>query len=440
MTDFALDDAQLRAALTPAPYRGDVAELALAVSDRARATRQRRRGVSLPWIPSPAATLPELRRARLARLVVLALLLAAAAGVVAAGARLLPPPAAPPQWILVQNGGGFTVPLGGGERRVLPAFAGLGINDLSTSWDGTHLATVRGARNEILEVWDAAAVFAERSTTPLVAHLPGDVRMRDAGVWRRDGRGVILWGSERGATRLFLFDLATLDVTQVSPDGVSVDDWQPSPDGRWIEYLGQRGGNSGLYLLEIESRTIQLVLESDGQTIPVGSRLGWSPDSVEMTVGLERGVTDVGTWALRVDGAAPPRRITPVGQIPWSMQWSPDGSWIAYFALASDQTCAQTSISSWLHFDTWLIRPDGTDAHPIAPSAFPIEWSADSRSILVESQVARPDAPLGGVIRVFLDDDRTELVYPYTEADRIPDAFCHEYGVATKPYRGVSPG
>ena len=117
------------------------------------------------------------------------------------------------------------------------------------------------------------------------------------------------------------------------------------------------------------------------------------------------------------------------------MQWSPDGAWILYSSLSHDQSCAVISASSSRRYDAWVVRADSTDAHEIAPFAFPMEWSDDSRSVLVESQLARPDAPLGGVLRAFVDGRPTELVYPYAATDD-QDEHCHIYGVATKAYRG----
>ena len=64
-----------------------------------------------------------------------------------------------------------------------------------------------------------------------------------------------------------------------------------------------------------------------------------------------------------------------------------------------------------------------------------IEWAEDGQSLLVESQIPRTDAPLGGVVRVYLDGRPSQLVYPYGEGDK-PDAYCHVYGVWTRAYHG----
>jgi hypothetical protein len=431
MNEHILTDRLLREALNPAASNTAVAELAVAVSDRVRVTPQRRRGFTFSWRVSPAATSADLRRAQLARLVLAVALMAAAVGMVAAGARLLPPPAAPPQWILVRQGQSFSVPFGGGERRALIALAGLQINDVTPSWDGTRLATIRGQRNEVFEIWDAAEVFDDRDAKPVRYQLPSGIRVLDAGVWRRDGSGLLVVGIDHGAVRLYLLTLATGDVSRISPDGVNVDDWQPAPNDRWIEVAGQVNGSYALYLIDLQTRENHTLLESDGTNIPVGGALGWSPDSEHMTVHIERHVTDGGIWTLRPDGTGL-RRVTPEGQVAWSMTWSPDGAWITYLAEAANPMCATGNNL----MDTWVIRPDGTDAHIVARSAYPIGWADDSRSVIVESQQPRPRAPLGGVIHAYVDGSPPDLIYPYAEADRTGTA-CHPYGVLTKMYRGM---
>ena len=433
MIGFGLTDDLIRSALGAGQQSVEDDDLTELVSTRIRTAPQRRR-LALPWLPSPAATMRELQRARLMRVALAAMLMAATVGVIAAGARFLPPPAAPPQWLLLQNGDGFVVPIGGGDRRPIAPLAGLEIVDISTSWDGARLSTIRGRRNEVFEVWDADSVFAQRETTPVRFDLPSDIRVYDAGVWRRDGSGILLAASDHGVTRVLLLDLVSREVSQISPDRMNVDDWQPSPNGQWLEIIGQRDGTYALYVLDLETLELRTVLESDGVEIPVGGALGWAPDSSEMTAYLERGVVDGGIWAIRPDGLGR-RRLTPPGQPAWWMNWSPDGAWIMYVSPNANQRCVRTTSSSRL-MDTWLVRADGTDAHPIARAALPVQFSDDSRSVLVESQEHRPDAPLGGVIRVFVDGSPAELVYAYTDADRNVDELCHPYGVYTKLYRG----
>jgi hypothetical protein len=119
------------------------------------------------------------------------------------------------------------------------------------------------------------------------------------------------------------------------------------------------------------------------------------------------------------------------------MNFSPDGAWIMFDSPDEDQGCRSSTMPGRLN-DTWVVRPDGSEPRIIARAALPIQWSDDSRSVLVESQLSRPDAPHGGVIRAFVDGSPAELVYAYTEADRNPSVKCHPYGVLTKMYRGVT--
>ena len=61
--------------------------------------------------------------------------------------------------------------------------------------------------------------------------------------------------------------------------------------------------------------------------------------------------------------------------------WSPDGEWIAYYVLTG-------------HGDIWLIRPDGTDNHPLVASPMPDNcpsFSPDSSEVGFYSSMEYPD-------------------------------------------------
>ena len=114
-----------------------------------------------------------------------------------------------------------------------------------------------------------------------------------------------------------------------------------------------------------------------------------------------------------------------------------DGQWIAYETESAEPTCATGSN----RLAVWIVRPDGSDAHVFADNALALYWADDSRSFVVASSQARPDAPLGGVIHAFLDGSAPELVYAHTEADDNGDGkSCHRYGSLTKFYRALSRG
>lgn len=433
MSAITLTDRLLRDALTPAPTSTLTGELAAVVSERTRRTRQAgRRGV-LPWLASPAATLDDVRRVRLVRMALLAALLVASGAVAVAGARLVLKPQAPPQVLLLQGGLAFTVPLDGGARTPVHPLLGRDLFDFSLSQDGSSLATLRDRRG-ILEIWDAADVLNGTATGPIALPNTEGLHVLDAGAWRPDGRGLLVTASERGAHRVFLIDIASGSATRVSPPNVYVDDWQPSFDGRWIEIAGQFEGRYALFVVDLEDLSYRVVMESDGGRVPQGGGLGWSPDSTTMTFRLKDGIQDLGIWSIGITGSNV-RQVTPPGQPAWWMNWSPDGRWLAYEADAADPACATASDRR----ATWIVHPDGSDAHVLADGARPLSWADDSRSMIVDTSEPIPGAPLGGVKHVFLDGSAPSLVYAYTATDASGQG-CHPHEVITKFYRGMARG
>ena len=432
MSAILLTDRLLREALSPAATSLTSADLAPVVRERTHRTRQAGRR-ALPWRLSPAASAADEERVRLIRIALVGALLALAVGVAAVGARLLLKQQAPPQALLLQNGSIDSVPLAGGARTPVTALAGRTIVDFSISLDGSLLATLRDPG--VLEIWDAAAVLNGTAELPILIPSMNGAQVMDTGAWRPDGSGVLISVSDHGVRRVLLVDVATRTTTQVSPPNVSVDDWQPSFDGRWIEVSGQSGGHFGLYLVDLANRTSRQLLATDGDRIPVSGALGWSPDSTTMTVHMEIAKQDAGIWRIALDGTGL-RQVTPPGQPASWMNWSPDGQWIAYQTDGANPACARNRTA------VWVVRPDGTDAHSIAEGALAAYWADDSRHVLVEWQGALPGAPLGGMVNVSLDGNPDGLVYAYTEADANgPMASdCHRYGVLTKFYRALARG
>ena len=432
MTTILLTDRLLREALSPAATGLTSADLGAVVSERTHRTRQVGRR-ALPWRLSPAASAAEGKRVRLIRLALVGALLALTAGVAAVGARLFIKQQAPPQALLLQNGVVDSVPLTGGERRPITALSGRTIVDFSISLDGSMLATLRDPG--VLEIWDAAAVLNGTAEMPILLPAMNGVQVMDTGVWRPDGSGVLISGSDHGGRRIFLVDVATGATTQVSPPNVSVDDWQPSFDGRWLEVVGQSGGHFGLYVVDLANRSSRQLLATEGDRIPTDGALGWSPDSTTMTVHMEIAKRDAGIWRIALDGTGL-RQVTPPGQPASWMNWSPDGQWIAYQTDGAKPACVRNRTA------VWVVHPDGTDAHSIAEGGLAAYWADDSRHVLVEWQGPLPGAPLGGMVNVSLDGMPDGLVYAYTDADvNGPMASdCHRYGVLTKFYRALARG
>lgn len=441
MSAITLTDGLLRDALSPAPTSTAPGEVAAIVSERTRLTRQVGRRWSLPWVTPVSATLAEAQRSRMIRLMLVAALLAVSTAVAVVGAQLVLPPSAPPQVLLGQGGVLFSVQLdGSGQRVPVTALSDRNLRDFSVLADGSRLATLRspdgtrGNEDSLLEIWDATDVLNGRATAPVTVPTIEGLVVLDAGVWWPDGGSLMFTGSEGGAHRIYLLDVETGETAQVSPPRVFVDDWQPSFDGRWIEVVGQFEGRHALLVVDILDRSHRVLVGSDDGRVPQGGALGWSPDSRTMTFKLEEGLADLGIWSIGLMGEDP-HRVTPPGQDAAWMNWSPDGQWIGYEAPSTPPTCSGGTDRRGV----WLVRPDGTDAHLLVDGALGLYWAGDSRSMIVQSQVPQPGAPLGGIVHAFLDGSPSQLIYAHAAADATGIG-CHPYGLIAKFYRGMAPG
>jgi Tol biopolymer transport system component len=109
-----------------------------------------------------------------------------------------------------------------------------------------------------------------------------------------------------------------------------------SRDERWILFKGQRFGARSVDLWVVRVTT--------GLTrrLAVGAWIGsFAPDSKHVVYSAPKG----GLFVVSVDGRSR-RRLSADGADP---QWSPDGSWISFRSSVGIE----------------LLRPDGTDRHPL---------------------------------------------------------------------------
>ena len=255
------------------------------------------------------------------------------------------------------------------------------------------------------------------------------ITKRDAvqGSWSPDGSRLAFWGEQKGGRR---------DIWTVASDGHSEPvpvtddgfiDWNPiwSPDGQYLYFLSNRGGEMNLWRVAIEERTGRLQSEPEPTTLPCNNcqhvsfarngnslvygqstrsenlwQIEFDPDSGEvvgtgspLTQGLKRY-----TWfSLAPDeqrfvylargepqqdlftanrAGKPLQRLTDDVSQDIVPRWSPDGQWIAFLSDRSGK------------YEIWKVRPDGSglaqmthepDRDLIAPV-----WSPDGTKLLYQ--------------------------------------------------------
>jgi Tol biopolymer transport system component len=158
-----------------------------------------------------------------------------------------------------------------------------------------------------------------------------------------------------GSPQLYLVRDGGTEIDQLTFDGTSSGGADLSPDGRSVVFGDTRAGSLDLWLMSLDASgradgLRRLTDEPGDEGWP-----DWSPDG--RTVLYEADEND----AMNIDvldvasGSSHP--ITVDGRS-FTGSWSPDGSSIVY---ASSAAASET-------YDIWMVRADGSDAHPILDS------------------------------------------------------------------------
>jgi Tol biopolymer transport system component len=312
-----------------------------------------------------------------------------------------------------RDGGGIFVMARTGEavRRVTRA----GFNP-AWSPDGTRLVYT----TEDVRLYPQNAQGISELWTVVVA--TGEARRVDEGdaimaSWSPSGRRIAF---TRRLGRAAKGDVWTIPSAGGPPTRATTDpaaDWDPvwSPDGRYLYFVSDRGGNMNLWRVRIDEaagRTLgeaepittpapylaHLSLSADGTRIAYTSalitaniqRLPFDPDAAAVagaptwvTTGSRQwsspdpspdgkevafyslGQPGGDLYAARPDGTGL-HRVTGDAAIDRVPRWSPDGRWIACFSDRSG------------HLELWKVRPDGSDLRQLTEGGGAyLAWSPD---------------------------------------------------------------
>lgn len=209
------------------------------------------------------------------------------------------------------------------------------------------------------------------------------------------GRETILFSSSRSGTfALYETDTEGDNVRLLLPPAEQ-GDYAPavSPDGKQIAFTRAENGSQNIWIADRDGQNARPL------TSIVGDAIGptWSPDSRQIAYSQRlRGEDDYSLFIMNADGTERRKLPIPLNGIGGSSDWSPDGSWLAFYAgTANDHDIYLAAIDgssyyrltaegdnlgpsfspdgSWLVFtstmdgdnDLYIMRLDGSDLTPL---------------------------------------------------------------------------
>jgi serine/threonine-protein kinase len=266
----------------------------------------------------------------------------------------------------------FAAALSGG-RMTGPAVrltTGLNAHTISLTPDGSRLAFA----SLVIEsnAWSIPIPADPPATASGETQLTFGVQLVETADISPDGRWLVYDSDLGGNSDLYRMALPSGTPERLTTD--SSDDFFPdiSPDGKEIAFHSWRGGSRDIYVLPLDGGPIQRVSSSPRQEAVVS----WSPDGTRLTFCdfSSRG----GIWtAKRVDGVwQPPVLRLDHGVWP---RWSPDGKLLSFS-------------SNLIRGSIWVMPADSGPPRLVTDSAGPQGvfsdqplWSPDGRSILTRS-------------------------------------------------------
>jgi eukaryotic-like serine/threonine-protein kinase len=323
-----------------------------------------------------------------------------------------------------RNGGGVFVMNSDGSQ--VTQLTDTGFNP-AWSPDGRELALADD------NVWD----YEGRNTFPsasrlwavnVVTRTQRVITERDAVQpnWSPHGQRIAFWGEQNGGHR----DIWTVAASGGAPTPVTDDeaiDWNPvwSPDGEYLYFLSNRGGEMNLWRVAIDESTGRLYSAPEPAILPSNNcqhlnfarqgsalvygqttrsenlwQIAFDPASGQVSGAaspLTQGLKRYTLFSLAPDeksfvylargepqqdlftadlAGTPLRRLTDDAAQDIMPRWSPDGGWIAFISDRGGK------------YEIWKVRPDGTgltqmthepDKEVIAPV-----WSPDGRKLLYQ--------------------------------------------------------
>ncbi|PEN14454.1 peptidase S9 [Longibacter salinarum] len=214
----------------------------------------------------------------------------------------------------------------------------------AVSPDGRYVAFIsrRDIFNTNLYVADSETgqIISELESTKSNPHFDALRFINSAGAWSPDGRRFAFVTFVEGDNEINTFDVESGEVTErIAVKGVgAIQNLAWSPDGRYVAFTGIDGGISDLYILDLNTRTVRQITNDRYADL----QPAWSPDGTTLAFTTDRGpegtnfqTLEFGKYRIGTVNVET-REIETIRPFPSSMhhnpQYSPDGRSLYFIA------------------------------------------------------------------------------------------------------------
>jgi Tol biopolymer transport system component len=243
------------------------------------------------------------------------------------------------------------------------------------------------------------AIIAPDGTGQVVLAFPGETVFLGPGDWSPDGRQIAFEGFDpsdpsRAGIYVAASDGSGLRRVTTSTDGRAHNWPMFAPDGRRIAFLAVDpdaapagvGFAGDLFIVGTDGRGLRQLNPPGTKAVATGKTghpVDWSPNGRRLVFATIEGPLADGRGAIftvDADGGEPVQ-IADSG--PWvvSVEWSPDGNWIAYGEVGSPNE------------STWIAHPDGNAVRQLTGPGTSLlgccaTWSPDGTRLLFQRGTA----------------------------------------------------
>jgi TolB protein len=143
--------------------------------------------------------------------------------------------------------------------------------------------------------------------------------------WSPNGDKIVYAFQDNDDHELYIFDLVTNEISQLTDNEYTDSSPAWSPDGEWIAFNADRDGDFELYIVQPDgSELLQMTDNQDSDSYPA-----WSPDGGQLAFVSDRESNNA-IYRMSVTDKQATHITNNSSALITGITWSPDGDYIAY--------------------------------------------------------------------------------------------------------------